>query len=35
VSCIAITWFFYTRRGGLLFDIERRGAAIPSTAPAR
>ena len=35
VSCIAITWFFYTRRGGLLFDIERRGPAIPSTAPAR
>ena len=35
VSCIAITWFFYTRRGGLLFDIERRGPALPSTAPAR
>ena len=35
VSCIAITWFFYTRRGGLLFDIERRGPAIPSTVPAR
>jgi hypothetical protein len=24
VSCIAITWFVYTRRGGLLHDIERR-----------
>ena len=23
VSCIAITWWFYTRRGGLLFDDER------------
>ena len=27
VSCIAITWWFYTRRGGLLFDIERGGPA--------
>ncbi|MFP4538435.1 MAG: nitrate/nitrite transporter [Dichotomicrobium sp.] len=25
LSCIAITWWFYTRRGGLLHDIERRG----------
>ena len=33
LSCIAITWFFYTRRGGLLFDVERRGgAAIPAPA---
>jgi NNP family nitrate/nitrite transporter-like MFS transporter len=24
VSCLAITWWFYTRRGGLLYDIERR-----------
>ena len=23
VSCIAITWWFYTRPGGLLFDVER------------
>ena len=22
VSCIAITWWFYTRRAGLLFDVE-------------
>ena len=29
VSCLAITWWFYTRRGGLLHEIER---AIP-TAP--
>lgn len=33
VSCIAITWWFYTRRGGLLHDIERKRAA-PETAPA-
>ena len=24
LSCIAITWWCYTRRGGLLFDVERR-----------
>ncbi len=30
VSCIAITWWFYTRRGGLLFDAENGG---PSTLP--
>jgi NNP family nitrate/nitrite transporter-like MFS transporter len=37
LSCIAITWFFYTRRGGLLFDIERGRAPVsaPSTSPAR
>jgi NNP family nitrate/nitrite transporter-like MFS transporter len=37
LSCIAITWFFYTRRGGLLFDIERGRAAVstPSISPAR
>ncbi len=23
LSCIAVTWWFYTRRGGLLRDIER------------
>ena len=32
LSCIAITWWFYTRRGGLLHDIERGGARRP---PAR
>ena len=31
VTCVAITWFFYTRRGGLLRDIER-GRPLP---PAR
>lgn len=37
LSCIAITWFFYTRRGGLLFDIERGRASVsaPSISPAR
>ncbi|NJM54978.1 MAG: MFS transporter [Verrucomicrobiae bacterium] len=25
VSCIAITWWFYTRPGGLLFDVEHGG----------
>jgi NNP family nitrate/nitrite transporter-like MFS transporter len=25
MSCIAVTWWVYTRRGGLLFDIERGG----------
>ena len=22
VICVAVTWFFYTRRGGLLYDVE-------------
>ncbi len=30
VTCIAITWWFYTRRGGLLHDIERGGSLPPS-----
>ena len=31
VACAAVTWFFYTRRGGLLHDVERK---IPtSVAP--
>ena len=25
ISCIGLTWWFYTRRGGLLFDIEHSG----------
>ena len=33
IACIAITWWFYTRRGGLLHDIER-GPTIPPAAPA-
>lgn len=30
VTCFIATWWFYTRRGGLLHDIERR----PPTSPA-
>ena len=32
VSCIAVTWWFYTRQGGLLFDIEH-GRPTDGTAP--
>ncbi|MDP1701930.1 MAG: MFS transporter [Aestuariivirga sp.] len=28
VSCIAITWWFYARRGGLLFDVERSSVSM-------
>jgi NNP family nitrate/nitrite transporter-like MFS transporter len=28
ISCIAITWWFYTRRGGLLYDVERGRATV-------
>ncbi len=31
LSCIAVTWFFYTRPSGLLHDIERGGK--PRTVP--
>jgi NNP family nitrate/nitrite transporter-like MFS transporter len=31
VTCVALTWFFYTRRGGLLRDIER-GSSLPPAA---
>jgi len=34
VSCIGITWWFYTRRGGLLFDVEHRSAGSPPAAAA-
>ncbi|SFJ76750.1 MFS transporter, NNP family, nitrate/nitrite transporter [Bosea sp. OK403] len=33
LSCIAITWWFYTRRGGLLFETEHGRKAAPA-APA-
>lgn len=33
VTCLAVTWWVYTRRGGLLHDIERRRVA-PVAAPA-
>ena len=29
LSCIAITWWFYTRPGALLYDLERGGPAAP------
>ncbi|WP_137044159.1 MFS transporter [Pseudolabrys sp. FHR47] len=32
VTCVAITWWFYTRRGGLLYDIEH-GTTLPPSAP--
>jgi NNP family nitrate/nitrite transporter-like MFS transporter len=37
VSCLLITWGFYTRRGGLLYDVERRppAAPIPPAVAAR
>jgi NNP family nitrate/nitrite transporter-like MFS transporter len=34
VSCIAITSWFYTRRRGLLFDVERRSAKAPGSETA-
>ena len=36
VSCLLITWGFYTRRGGLLYDIEHRfrSTTRPATATA-
>ncbi|MHB2169524.1 nitrate/nitrite transporter [Alsobacter sp. R-9] len=34
LSCIAITWAVYTRRGGLLSDVERGGPSAPTLRPA-
>jgi MFS transporter, NNP family, nitrate/nitrite transporter len=34
VSCIVITWWFYTRPGGLLHDIERGVSSPPRPANA-
>jgi NNP family nitrate/nitrite transporter-like MFS transporter len=34
LSCIAITWAFYSRKGGLLFDVERDRASAPIAAPS-
>ena len=31
VTCVALTWIFYTRRGGLLRDVER-GRSLPAAA---
>jgi len=30
VSCLVITWFYYTRRGGLLHDVERQSGIAPA-----
>jgi NNP family nitrate/nitrite transporter-like MFS transporter len=32
VTCLVITWGFYTRRGGLLYEVER-GISLPPSAP--
>jgi NNP family nitrate/nitrite transporter-like MFS transporter len=33
VSCLLITWMVYTRRGGLLYDVEREPeSAVPLRA---
>ncbi len=34
LSCIVATWWFYTRRNGLLFDVEHRGARAPASTAA-
>ena len=34
-SCVMATWWFYTRRGGLLYDIEHGGRTIPAITPAQ
>jgi NNP family nitrate/nitrite transporter-like MFS transporter len=37
VSCLVITWWFYTRPGGLLHDVERRSTSrrmASASAPA-
>ena len=31
VTCVLVTWWFYTRSGGLLHDIERGGAVASSS----
>ena len=35
VSCVLATWWFYTRRGGLLYDIEHGGRANPAITAAK
>ncbi len=34
VTCVGVTWWFYTRSGGLLHDIERGGPPTPAIKPA-
>jgi MFS transporter, NNP family, nitrate/nitrite transporter len=31
ITCLVITWYYYTRRGGLLWDIEHRNMLPPAT----
>jgi NNP family nitrate/nitrite transporter-like MFS transporter len=33
-TCVVITWVFYTRRGGLLHDVERRVLSSTASAPS-
>jgi len=35
VTCVAVTWFYYTRRGGLLREIERGGKLSATAQPAQ
>jgi MFS transporter, NNP family, nitrate/nitrite transporter len=37
VSCVVLTWYYYTRRGSLLYDVERKppAAPMPPTAATR
>ncbi|MGK7865040.1 nitrate/nitrite transporter [Falsiroseomonas sp. E2-1-a4] len=35
LSCVLATWWFYTRRGGLLHDIEHGGRASAAITPAQ
>lgn len=31
--CLVITWFYYTRKGGMLYDIERRQTTADPASP--
>ena len=34
ITCVLITWAVYTRRGGLLHDVEHRRAVTATPQPA-
>jgi MFS transporter, NNP family, nitrate/nitrite transporter len=34
ISCVVLTWFVYTRRGGLLWDVEHKTASAARLQPA-
>ena len=34
ISCVVLTWFIYTRRGGLLWDVEHKTASAARLQPA-